>query len=391
MKKAKVYVMLSGGVDSSVAALLLKKRGFEVTGVYFKRFKPDGNTDICKADGLSAQKVAEQLDIEFKVWDFEKDYKNKVFKYFVDSYNKGETPNPDIICNKEIKFGIFYERAKKDGADFVASGHYVRLYVRPKYLKKFCLPKELADYLHLPYEQVLLKEARDKQKDQSYFLSQINPGVLKSVIFPLGNLKKNKVRQIAKRYGLHTADRKDSQGICFIGKEINLKDFLSKYIVFKNGDLLTQTGKVIGLHKSAKLYTRGERRGFYIFPKKQTPDMNALYVLYKDLTKNTITVGNRKELDAFNQAVNSILLTDLQIYDKIAKSKLYYMRIRHRGAKSRVKIRKFSNKEIELEILEPAFAPSEGQFASIYDKGACLLLSGKISKIYLKNTEKDLL
>src|SRR3989344_5342228 len=224
----RVFVGLSGGVDSSVAALLLKQQGYEVIGVYMKNWSQDLPGMPCpwKEDYQDAKRVAVQLGIDFKVYDFEKTYFEKVVKYMLEGYKAGFTPNPDIMCNQEIKFKLFLETALEDGADYIATGHYARV----KNGKLMC--------------------AKDQNKDQTYFLHRVPSKALAKTIFPLGDLTKTQVRQIAKKAKLVTADKKESMGICFIGK-VGIKEFLEQYISQKPGKIIDQNGVEVGQHEGA--------------------------------------------------------------------------------------------------------------------------------------------
>ena len=375
--KGRVFVMLSGGVDSSVAALLLKKQGYNVTGVYFKRYKPDGNKELCKQDGQSAKKVAEQLGIDFKVWDFEKEYKEKVFDYLISSYKKGETPNPDIICNREIKFGIFAKRAFAEGADFIASGHYAKIASCVLCPVRLCFAG--SKYF---FAKPGLKEAKDKNKDQSYFLSQVNKDVLKRVIFPLHNLTKNQTRQIAKKAGLHTAGRKESQGICFVGKKLDFKEFLSGFIDEQEGFVYDTNGRKIAKHKGVQFYTTGERRGFDILPEIKGPNSEALYILKKDIPENKLIAGTRKELEEYSKSIVKISADTLNLFLPIKSDRTYFARIRHRGEKVKCKA-KIAGSELVVYPKAGVFAPAEGQFIALYDKDI-LVASAKIKNIESK-------
>ncbi len=392
-KRKTVFVMLSGGVDSSVAAYLLKKQGYRVVGVYFKRFKPTGDRSWCKEDGLSAEKVAKTLGIEFKVYDLEKEYKEKVFNYFIDSYKKGFTPNPDIICNREIKFGEFVKRAMKDGADFVASGHYADIKYKIQFSKiNICVSpkiyKVLNRFFHIQGTAVL-SEAKDKQKDQSYFLSQINPEVLPKIIFPLANYKKSQTRKLAKQIGLHTAQKKDSQGICFIGRKVSIKKFLSYFIEEKEGKVFDLSGKHIGYHRGAYFYTVGERRGFRLLPNVQSDFTPAYYVIAKDVHKNALIVGTKTEFDKWNESIDFLELQDIVKFQSLEFGKEYFVRIRHRGKKYKAILLKDNEKTILKFLKEKAFAPAKGQFAALYDKHNCIVASAKISKVVSRiNTDE---
>lgn len=258
----KVYVGMSGGVDSSVAAALLQQQGYDVTGVYMKNWTQDLPGMVCPwADDLAdAKRVAVQLKIPFKVFDFQKEYKQKVVDYMIAEYQAGRTPNPDIMCNQEVKFKVFLDAALEDGADMIATGHYART------------------------QDGKLFAAVDAAKDQTYFLYRVTHKALEKTLFPLGELTKPEVRAKAHEFGLATADKKDSQGICFVGK-VGIKDFLQQYITSEPGDIVDKiTGKIIGQHEGAIFYTFGQRHGLGVgggLP---------YYVVGKDMAKNIVFV-----------------------------------------------------------------------------------------------------
>ncbi len=269
--RPKVFVGLSGGVDSSVSAALLKSQGFDVTGVFIKAWTPEGYPCTWKEDRRSAMRAAAVLDIPFLTLDLEKEYKEQIVDYMIKEYQEGRTPNPDVMCNKEIKFGAFLDFALKNGADFVATGHYtLRVESRSKI-----------------YE---LREGKDKNKDQSYFLWTLRPEQTKHILFPIGGLQKEEVRKLATQFGLPQATRKDSQGLCFLG-QVDMKEFLSRYIKPKKGNVLNEKGEIIGEHSGAFFFTIGERHGFTIT--KKSSDDKPLYVVSKDVKKNTITVSEK--------------------------------------------------------------------------------------------------
>ncbi len=268
VKNKKVFVAMSGGVDSSVSAALLKQAGFEVVGVYMRQWSPDvlGYECVWKTERQDAMRVAVKLGIPFLTWDFSKEYEKQVGKYMIDSYKKGITPNPDVMCNKIIKFGLFFDRAMKEGADFVATGHYAKI----KDGKLFC--------------------SKDKNKDQTYFLYTIRKEQLNKIIFPVGGYTKPEVRELAKKFGLHLAGKKDSQGVCFVG-QMEMKRFLKEYIKPKKGNILAVGGKVLGEHDGIYYYTIGQRRGLDIKDGK-----GPYFVVKKDIKKNIIYVGKKKDL-----------------------------------------------------------------------------------------------
>ena len=243
--RSKVIVGMSGGVDSSVAALLLQQQGYDVEGLFMKNWEDDDDEEFCAAaqDLADAQAVCSRLNIPLHSVNFAKEYWNKVFSHFLSEYEKGRTPNPDILCNKEIKFKAFLDYAMQLGADFIATGHYVRLGDR-----QGC--------------SALLK-GKDRNKDQSYFLHAINPKALEKSLFPIGELLKEQVREIALQHQLITHDKKDSTGICFIG-ERKFKTFLSEYLLAKPGKILSTNGYKIGSHDGLMYYTYGQRQGLGI-------------------------------------------------------------------------------------------------------------------------------
>jgi tRNA-specific 2-thiouridylase len=299
----KVYVGMSGGVDSSVTAALLKERGYDVTGVYMKNWSQDLPGFVCpwKEDYQDAKRVAVQLGIDFKLYDFEAEYRQKVVDYMVAEYQAGRTPNPDIMCNQEVKFKLFLETALEDGARLVATGHYARI------------------------KDGQLLAGLDKNKDQSYFLYRITEAALRKSLMPIGDLEKPEVRKIAKRLGLATAEKKDSQGICFVGK-VGIKEFLLHELGPQPvGPIIDQTGKTIGEHDGAIFYTIGQRHGLNVgggLP---------YYVSTKDMKTNTVYVTT--DLNDANLWSKELRLTDVHwISDKPVADQEYQARLRYRGS-----------------------------------------------------------
>jgi tRNA-specific 2-thiouridylase len=329
----KVYVGMSGGVDSSVTAALLKEQGYDVTGVYMKNWSRDLPGFICpwQEDYQDAKRVAVQLGIDFKMYDFETQYRRKVVDYMVAEYQAGRTPNPDIMCNQEVKFKLFLETALADGADLIATGHYARI------------------------KDGQLYAGIDKNKDQSYFLCRITEKALRQSLMPIGELKKPAVRELAKKLGLATADKKDSQGICFVGK-VGIKEFLLAELGPQpNGPIIDQNGKEIGQHDGALFYTIGQRHGLDVgggLP---------YYVSHKDMKTNTIYVTTN--LDDKNLWTKEVKLQDSQwINEKPKAGKQYLARLRYRGPLVACQI-----KGNHLTLAEPQRGLAAGQSAVLYD------------------------
>ena len=296
---------MSGGVDSSVAAALLKKRGFEVVGVYMKNWHSTNPefADLCpwEQDIRDAKAVAARLEIPFKIWNFEKEYHNRVVNYFFNEYRKGRTPNPDVMCNSQIKFNEFYKKAMAEGADFVASGHYARIVTSDKW-QVASAKNDTKHQSHVTnHDQFQLAAGIDPTKDQSYFLWDINKIVLSKTLFPIGELKKSEVRKIAKKLHLPVANKKDSQGICFIGP-INVRAYLESELPIKKGDVVTENGEKIGEHDGVWFYTEGQRKG--TSPGGGIP----YYVIEKDIKNNKLAVAPRasKKLYAKGLIANNL-------------------------------------------------------------------------------------
>jgi tRNA-specific 2-thiouridylase len=335
----KVYVGLSGGVDSSVSAAILKEKGYEVTGVFIKIWHPDFLNCNWKEEMRDAMRVCAKLDIPFKKIDLSKNYEENVIKYMINEYSRGRTPNPDVMCNSFIKFGEFYKWAIKDGADYVATGHYANI------------------------DEESLIQAEDENKDQTYFLWKIKKDQLSKIIFPIGDIKKENVRKLAKKYNLHTATKKDSQGLCFVG-DVNMKDFLKKYIETKPGEVLNTDGEVIGDHDGSILFTIGERHGFTI-TKKGTED-SPYYVTDKNIEKNTITVS--KDIPKFSD--DEIKISNLNIYRELPQK--LKSRIRYRQKLIDTEVLEFNDKSLKIRFLGDSGAITKGQSIVFYEGERCL-------------------
>jgi tRNA-specific 2-thiouridylase len=262
----KVYVGLSGGVDSATSAALLLKDGYEVTGVFIK-ITVDGYPCTAGTDRVDAMRVAAHLRIPFKEIDLSEEYQARVFAESIAEFKEGRTPNPDALCNREIKFGLFYDWARQDGADLVATGHYARVKDGELFI------------------------SADKEKDQSYFLWVVPHEVLKYVLFPIGHLTKPHVRKLAEKFGLPNAARRDSQGLCFLGP-ISVSDMLKRELEPLPGAVLDEQGAAVGTHQGALLYTMGQRHGFVLA--HTSPDSVPHYVIAKDIEANTIVVSPNK-------------------------------------------------------------------------------------------------
>jgi tRNA-specific 2-thiouridylase len=314
-KKPLVFVGMSGGVDSSVAALLLKKQGYEVVGVFIRSWT-NQNLANCpwENDSKDARLVAEKLNIPFFVWDFEKEYEKEVVKYMINTYKKGLTPNPDVMCNSQIKFGLFLERALKLGAQFIATGHYVQK-----------IKDEKNNFFYLA-------QSKDLNKDQSYFLWKLNQKQLKHSLFPIGGYLKSEVREIAQKYDLPVAFKKDSQGVCFLGK-VKLYDFLKNFIKEKEGDVITVSGEKIGKHNGVYFYTIGQR---HIGVSSSAYTGTPLYVVDKNIKKNLLIVAPQESNYLYKKEIEVSqvnFLSEKLIKKYLKKNELFlpiYLRVRYR-------------------------------------------------------------
>ena len=396
MKKTKVVVALSGGVDSSVAAYLLKNQGYDLIGLFMKNWHDETVTisDECPwlDDSNDAMLVADKLNIPFQVVDLSKDYKEKIIDYMFNEYSKGNTPNPDILCNREIKFDVFMDIALSLGADYVATGHYSRI------------KKNHYNENSIKYE---LHSGLDNKKDQSYFLCQLNQNQLSKILFPIGDLTKAEVRKIAKKNNLVTAEKKDSQGLCFVGK-VSLPDFLQQKLKKKKGNvieipgnsklydkqikfidenerLLSLTdeidytlsdGKIIGKHNGAYYYTIGQRKGLAIGGYK-----DPLFVISTNTQTNEIFVGEGKNHPGLIKKALKVKYSDVNWvnddynFENFAGLKLK-ARIRYRQKLQKISVYKHLD-YLYVEFEDFQSAVTKGQFLAIYDNSQ-LIASGVI-------------
>lgn len=358
--KGKVFVGMSGGVDSSVSAALLKEQGYDVTGVFIKVWQPEFFECTWRQDRMDAMRVCAKLEIPFVTLNLEDEYKKEVVDYMIREYKEGKTPNPDVMCNKYVKFGGFFDWAMSQGADYVATGHYARVaQVESGKLKVESREK-------IKYQ---LLAGDDKNKDQTYFLWTLTQKQLSKTFFPIGDIDKPQVRKLAKKYNLSTSTKKDSQGLCFIGK-IDIKDFLKNYIKEKKGDVLNEGGEIIGIHDGAFYLTVGQRHGFIV--NKKTPNDNPYYIIEKDLKNNTITVSNDVLKVDFIEK-NEVVLRDINwtLGEEPDFSKKYKARIRYRQPLEDCIIQK-ENNQIKLIFDKPQKSITSGQSTVIYDGEVCL-------------------
>lgn len=345
----RVFLGMSGGVDSSVSALLLRDQGYDVTGVYMKNWSEDLPGMHCPwaEDLADAKRVAVQLDLDFEVWDFEQAYKQKVVDYMLDEFRRGRTPNPDIMCNQEIKFKLFYERALAAGADYIATGHYAR-----------------ADGSHL-------RLAADANKDQTYFLYRMSLAATARTLFPVGDLEKPAVKSLAAARGLDVAHKKESMGVCFVG-EVGMKDFLQHYLPAQPGEIRElENDRVLGHHDGAIFYTLGQRHGLYLgggLP---------YYVVKKDLAQNLLYVS--RNLNAADLWTDTLELEDLFLREPLPNlpastsstaptaAAPVSVRLRHRAPLIPATFDGHA-----LHFSQPIKRPAAGQSAVLYSDDLCL-------------------
>lgn len=351
--KKKVICGMSGGVDSSVSAFILQQQGYQVEGLFMKNWEEDDDTDYCTAaaDLADAQAVCDKLGIKLHKINFAAEYWDNVFEHFLAEYKAGRTPNPDILCNKEIKFKAFLEYAAEDlGADFIATGHYVR---RPA----------------LDQQPKLLR-GLDSNKDQSYFLYTLSEQQVAQSLFPVGDIEKPIVRAIAEDLGLATAKKKDSTGICFIG-ERKFKDFLARYLPAQAGDIKTVDGQVIGRHDGLMYHTLGQRKGLGIGGVKGASE-NAWYVVEKDLVNNVLIVAQGQDNSALLSC--GLIASQLHWVDRqpIREKLRCTVKTRYRQADILCEIQPLDDETIRVVFDEPQIAVTPGQSTVFYQGEVCL-------------------
>jgi tRNA-uridine 2-sulfurtransferase len=356
-KDIRVVVGMSGGVDSSVAALLLKQQGYDVIGIFMKNWDDTDDTGFCTAteDYNDVIRVCNQIGIPYYAVNFEKQYWDKVFTYFLEEYKAGRTPNPDVMCNKEIKFKAFLEHAVNLGADYLATGHYAQV-----------------EYRDGEYKML---RGKDENKDQTYFLNQLNQEQLSKVMFPIGNLEKPRVREIAKEANLATATKKDSTGICFIG-ERNFKEFLGQYLPAQPGNMETMDGEVKGKHDGLMYHTIGQRHGLGIGGSGEP-----WFAIGKDLKRNILYVGQGFHNEKLYS--DSIIADNVSWVSNREKPAEFTCtaKFRYRQDDNKVRVQLMDDNKVKVIFDEPIRAVTPGQAVVFYNGDECLG-GGTIDEVY---------
>jgi tRNA-specific 2-thiouridylase len=347
-----VIVGMSGGVDSAVAALLLKNQGYKIQGVFMQNWEADRNDPYCSIpqDLADAEKVCAQLQIPLTIVNFSKEYWDRVFQHFLDEYASGRTPNPDILCNKEIKFKAFLRYALEQGADYIATGHYARITQTDSIYKLF--------------------KGLDCTKDQSYFLYTLGQTQLSHSLFPLGDLTKDSVREFAKKAGLANFAKKDSTGICFIG-ERNFKKFLSEYLLAQPGNIVTTDQKIIGKHDGLMFYTLGQRKGINIGGLKDAKE-SPWYVAAKNLKDNQLIVAQEHDHPLL---LSTSLICSNPHWIQETEPRLPFTccaKTRYRQPDQTCTVTKLTNDQLQVNFDQPQWAVTPGQSVVFYQNDECL-------------------
>jgi tRNA-specific 2-thiouridylase len=347
----RVILGLSGGVDSAVAAILLKKAGADVHALHMTNWEDDDGYCTAAQDLQDARRVCEQLDIPLHHANFAKQYRDQVFEYFLDEYGKGRTPNPDVLCNREIKFGVFRDYARRLGGDLLATGHYARTAL-------------------IDGHGALLK-GNDPGKDQSYFLHAVTAEALAETVFPLGDLEKAEVRQIARDAGLAVHDKKDSTGICFIG-ERPFREFLSTYLPANPGPMRTPNGEEVGTHEGLMYYTLGQRQGLRIGGRKDSGE-EPWYVVAKDIVDNALIVAQGEHELLFNDRLVAIDPSWIGARpDGLQEGMRCQAKIRYRQQDQDCVVMALDEATLQVQFDERQKAVAPGQFVVFYDGARCL-------------------
>ena len=350
---------MSGGVDSAVSALLLKEQGYNVIGLFMNNWEEKDDNGVCSAvdDYEDVKRVCTKIGIPYYSVNFAKEYWDRVFKTFLEEYKKGRTPNPDVLCNREIKFGPFLEYAKKLGADFIATGHY-------------CKVEEIDGKYYL-------KKAKDKTKDQSYFLNQLSQEQLKNVLFPLADIEKKEVRRIALENDLSNAKKKDSTGVCFIG-ERNFKKFLQGYLPSKEGNIVDTEGNVVGRHSGVLYYTLGQRKGLNIGG-RSGGNGKRWFVLDKDVANNILIVSQGEDDKLYS---SGLIATDFNFIPEKPLNTAFdcYAKFRYRQPDQKVNV-EILDEYVKVRFYEKQRAVTPGQYVVLYDENENCLGGGVIDKV----------
>ena len=355
----KIVVGISGGVDSSVAAYLLKKQGHNVIGLFMINWEEKDGSCSAEADYEDVKRVCNKIGIPYFSVNYAKEYYERVFAYFLEEYRNGRTPNPDVLCNREVKFGPFLEQAKRLGADMIATGHYAKK-----------IEKDGKYYL---------AKADDLNKDQSYFLNQLSQQQLASVVFPLAEIDKPTVREIARELELSTAEKKDSTGICFIG-ERNFKKFLQEYLPAQRGKILDLEGNEVGTHDGLMYYTLGQRRGLNIGGRKGG-NGERWFVVKKDLANNILYVSQGEGEELFS---DGLFASEMNWIPEIPKEKEFdcLAKFRYRQPDQKVHVTILNEKDIKVNFVERQRAITPGQFVVLYNEQGICLGGGTIDKSF---------